>query len=127
MGRNISYAFDVDPKTFMFNNRRVFSFIDAGGPDGIQVDSDANVYVASGDGVQVSGVDVFLATRHSLTFAMLFSTMQIFRDDGVLLGKVFIGSNVANMAFAGDGRLVVLANDTIYLAQIATKSALVTL
>ncbi len=58
---------------------------------------------------------------------MLFSTMQIFRDDGVLLGKVFIGSNVANMAFAGDGRLVVLANDTIYLAQIATKSALVTL
>ncbi|KJA24287.1 hypothetical protein HYPSUDRAFT_65771 [Hypholoma sublateritium FD-334 SS-4] len=95
------YAFDVDPKTFFFNNRRVFAFIDAGGPDGIQVDTEANVYVASGDGV------------------------QIFREDGVLLGKVFIGSNVANMAFAGDGRLVVLANDTIYLAQIAAKSALV--
>jgi len=48
-----SYAFDIDPETFLFNNRRVFCYIDSGGPDGIQVDSKGNLYVASGDGVQV--------------------------------------------------------------------------
>jgi len=97
----LRYAYNIDSESFMFNNRRVFCYIDSGGPDGIQVDTNNNVYVASGDGV------------------------QIFRKDGVLLGKVFIGSNVANMAFAGDGRLVILANTTIFLAEIAAKSALV--
>ncbi|KDR73371.1 hypothetical protein GALMADRAFT_142472 [Galerina marginata CBS 339.88] len=96
------YAYDVDPETFAFNNRRVFTYIDSGGPDGIQVDTKENVYVASGDGV------------------------QIFRKDGVLLGKVFIGSDVANMAFAGDGNLIVLANTSIFLAKIAAKGSLVT-
>ncbi|KAF9557284.1 calcium-dependent phosphotriesterase, partial [Agrocybe pediades] len=97
------YAFDIDPETFFFSNRRVFCYIDSGGPDGIQVDTKGNLYVASGDGV------------------------QIFRKDGVLLGKIFIGSDVANMAFAGDGRLVVLANTKIFLAQIQAKSGLFTM
>ncbi|KAF9557269.1 calcium-dependent phosphotriesterase [Agrocybe pediades] len=97
------YAFDIDPETFFFSNRRVFCYIDSGGPDGIQVDTKGNLYVASGDGV------------------------QIFRKDGVLLGKVFVGSNVANMAFAGYGRLVVLANTKIFLAQIQAKSGLFTM
>ncbi|PPQ96414.1 hypothetical protein CVT26_005093 [Gymnopilus dilepis] len=97
------YAFDVDPETFFFSNRRVFTYIDSGGPDGIQVDTKGNLYVASGDGV------------------------QIFRQDGVLLGKVFIGSDVANMAFAGDGNLIVLANTSVFLARIAAKSALVSI
>ncbi|PPQ81856.1 hypothetical protein CVT25_013456 [Psilocybe cyanescens] len=97
------YSYDVDPETFAFNNRRVFAFIDTGIPDGIQVDTKGNVYVATGDGVQV------------------------FRKDGVLLGKVFLGTNVANMAFAGDGRLVILAGSAIFLAQIEAKSALVTI
>ncbi|KAH9475556.1 Lactonohydrolase oryL [Psilocybe cubensis] len=94
------YAYDVDSKTFQFSNRRVFAFIDCGGPDGIQVDSKGNLYVASGDGV------------------------QIFRKDGVLLGKIFIGSDVANMAFAGDGKLIILGNTRIFLAQINAKSGL---
>ncbi|KDR76544.1 hypothetical protein GALMADRAFT_139466 [Galerina marginata CBS 339.88] len=96
------YAYDVDPETFAFNNRRVFAYIDSGIPDGIEVDTGGNLYVASADGV------------------------QIFRKDGVLLGKVFIGSNVANMAFAGDGRLVVLAGTSVFLAKIAAKGSLVT-
>lgn len=50
------YAYDIDPETFSFNNRRVFAYIDAGGPDGIQVDTNGNVYIASGDGVQVSSI-----------------------------------------------------------------------
>ena len=59
----ISYAFDVDPDTFFFSNRRVFAFIDTGAPDGIQVDTNGNLYVASGDGVQVSLVNKFLTTN----------------------------------------------------------------
>ncbi|KAF8885560.1 hypothetical protein CPB84DRAFT_1788285 [Gymnopilus junonius] len=94
------YAFDIDPETFFFSNRRVFAYIDSGGPDGIQVDTKGNLYVASGDGVQT---------------------------DGVLLGKVFIGSDVANMAFAGDGNLIVLANTSIFLARIVAKSAVVSI
>jgi len=48
------YAFDVDPKTQQFMNRRVFAWIDTGIPDGIQVDSKGNVYASTGDGVHVS-------------------------------------------------------------------------
>lgn len=51
--RSCSYAFDVDPKTHAFVNRRVLAYIDAGVPDGIQVDSKGNVYTACADGVQV--------------------------------------------------------------------------
>ncbi len=35
-------------------NRRVFAYVDSGIPDGIQVDTDGNVYSGCGDGVQVS-------------------------------------------------------------------------
>ena len=48
------YAFDVDPKSQAFMNRRVFAYVDSGIPDGIQVDTDGNVYSGCGDGVQVS-------------------------------------------------------------------------
>ena len=48
-----SYAFDVDPVTHVFKNRRTFAYIDCGIPDGIQVDTNGNVYAATGDGVQV--------------------------------------------------------------------------
>lgn len=96
------YAYDVDPDTFEFNNRRVFAYIDAGIPDGIRVDTNGNLFVSTRDGVQV------------------------FRNDGTLIGKIFIGSNVANMAFAGDTNLlIILANTTIFAATINTTSNLV--
>lgn len=96
------YAYDVDPDTFEFNNRRVFAYIDAGIPDGVQVDTNGNLFVGTRDGVQV------------------------FRKDGTLIGKIFIGSNVANMAFAGDTKLlIILANTQIFAATINATSALV--
>jgi len=96
------YAFDIDPVTFEWSNRRIFSYIDAGIPDGIQVDTNGNVYAATADGVQV------------------------FRNDGTLIGKIFIGSNVANMAFTGDANLlIILANTKIFAATIHAKSNLV--
>lgn len=91
------YAYDVDDNTQTFKNRRVFAYVDAGVPDGIQVDAMGNVYTGCGDGVQV------------------------FNEEGTILGKFFLGSTSANMAFAGDGRLVILAETKIFLAHIAAQ------
>ncbi|KAK0458886.1 calcium-dependent phosphotriesterase [Desarmillaria tabescens] len=91
------YAFNIDENTQAFKNRRVFAYVDAGVPDGIQVDAMGNVYTGCGDGVQV------------------------FNEDGIILGKFFLGTTSANMAFAGDGRLLILADTKIILAHIAAK------
>ncbi|TFK32978.1 hypothetical protein BDQ12DRAFT_700975 [Crucibulum laeve] len=91
------FAFDVDKKTQAFKNRSVFAYTDAGIPDGIHVDTKGNVYAGCGDGVQV------------------------WNDEGTLLGKFFIGSSIANMIFTGDGRMVILAGNKIFLANIAAK------
>ena len=47
------YAFDVDPDSQTFLNRRVFAYVDTGDPDGIQIDKNGNVYAGCGDNVQV--------------------------------------------------------------------------
>ncbi|KAI0321394.1 D-lactonohydrolase-like protein [Amylostereum chailletii] len=91
------YQFDVDPKGQSFTNRRVFAYIDTGIPDGVQVDTAGNVYSGCGEGVQV------------------------WNAEGTLLGKIVVGSTSGNMAFAGKGRLVVMAETSIYLAQIAAE------
>ncbi|PPQ74581.1 hypothetical protein CVT26_007801 [Gymnopilus dilepis] len=91
------YEFDVDPVSQRFLNRRVFAYVDTGIPDGVQVDSNGNVYAGCGDGVQV------------------------WSPEGVLLGKFFIGSVSSNFIFAGDGRLVILAETKIFFAKIAAK------
>ncbi|KAF9011403.1 hypothetical protein BDQ17DRAFT_1322291 [Cyathus striatus] len=99
----ISYAFDVDPHSQLLSKKRAFAFPDSGIPDGIQVDSQGNVYAGCNDGVHV------------------------WNAKGKLLGKFFVGAgNVANMAFAGDGRLVILATNALLVAKIAAKSALFT-
>jgi len=52
-----SYAFDVDPVTHAFKNRRILAYVDAGIPDGIQVDTQGNIYGACADGVHVCPFD----------------------------------------------------------------------
>ncbi|KAK7050474.1 SGL domain-containing protein [Favolaschia claudopus] len=96
------YAFDVDSKTQAFTNRRVFAYSDAGVPDGVQVDTKGNVYAGCGDGVHV------------------------WNNEGTLIGKFFLGTTSANMAFAGKGRLVIMAETKIFLAEIATSPSLFT-
>ena len=59
-----SYAFDVDPHTQVFMNRRVFAYVDTGVPDGIQVDAKGNVYSGCGDGVQVRSLPFFLFAKY---------------------------------------------------------------
>lgn len=91
------YAFDVDSQSQAFKNRRVFAYVDAGVPDGIQLDTKGNVYTGTGDGVQV------------------------FNSEGMLIGKFFLGTTSANMIFAGKGRLVIMAETKIFLAEIAAE------
>ncbi|KAJ7639346.1 D-lactonohydrolase-like protein [Roridomyces roridus] len=86
------YKFDVTPGTLEFVNRRVFAYVDTGAADGVVVDTKGNVYGGCGDGVHV------------------------WNSHGVLLGKFYVGGNSANMAFASDGRLVILAETAIYMA-----------
>ncbi|KDQ22640.1 hypothetical protein PLEOSDRAFT_36911, partial [Pleurotus ostreatus PC15] len=88
------YAFDVDPVSERFLNRRVLAYIDAGIPDGLQVDMDGNIYAGTGDGVQV------------------------WNPEGTLLGKFFVGTRTSNMVFAGSGRLVMLSQTKLFLARI---------
>jgi hypothetical protein len=67
-----SYAFDVDPVTHVFKNRRVLAYSDCGIPDGIEVDTNGNVYAGTGDGVQVRIITACLPI-HSLFYLVLFT------------------------------------------------------
>ena len=139
---------DLDSQTFL--NRRVFAYVDTGIPDGIQIDKNGNVYAGCGDGVQVRvifsalhpsfffGLLSFLIScgffLELFLFIYFFSLAfrytnpssdsdvnQVWNSQGTLLGKFFLGSVSANFIFAGDGRLVILAETKIFLAKIAAK------
>ena len=47
--------------------------------------------------------------------------LQVWNPEGTLIGKFFLGTTAANLVFAGDGRLVILAETAVYLAEIAAK------
>ena len=51
---------------------------------------------------------------------MLDLCAQVWDATGTLLGKFFLNTSGANMAFAGKGRLVIMAETAIYLAEIKT-------
>ena len=46
---------------------------------------------------------------------------QVWNSQGTLLGKFFLGGVSANFIFAGDGRLVILAETKIFFARIAAQ------
>ncbi|KAF8830194.1 hypothetical protein HHX47_DHR2000692 [Lentinula edodes] len=91
--------YDVDPKTLEFKNKRVFAYADSGAADGLGVDEFGNVY----------GVC-------SLTRCVIAE--EVWNPSGTLIGKFFLGTKSANFAFAGKGRLAILAETKIYLAHI---------
>ena len=93
-----SYRYDVE-EDGTFSSRKTFTFIAAGVPDGVHVDTKGNVYAGCGDGVHV------------------------FNPSGKLLGKIWIGSTVANFQFAGKGRMVILAETELYYATLKAEGA----
>ncbi|KAI5868404.1 calcium-dependent phosphotriesterase [Durotheca rogersii] len=87
------YRFDVK-EDGTWDNRKLFAYTDSGVTDGVHCDSDGNVYAGCGDGVQV------------------------WNPSGKLVGKIFLGKTSANFNFAGDGRLVILAEEDLYYATL---------
>lgn len=82
--------------TQSFQNRRVFAYSDSGIPDGIQLDTNGNVYSGCGDGTHV------------------------WNSEGTLIGKFFLNSTTAEMMFTKSG-LLILDEETIYLANIQAQ------
>jgi gluconolactonase len=107
----------------VFTNRRVLAWVDTGVPDGVQVDSNGNVYASCGDGVQVC----FCFVGELFQSLKRQSTTQVFNPSGVLLGKIFLGTTSANHIFAGPGRMVILAETKIYLVNFAATPSLIEL
>lgn len=58
---------------------------------------------------------LFLPGFYSLTH----ERMQVWDLDGTLLGKIFTGKTCGKFAFAGPGKIVMLAETEVYLAEIS--------
>ena len=50
-----------------------------------------------------------------------FLFWQVSNPSGELIGKFFLGTTSANMIFAGKGRLVIMGETAVYLANIAAS------
>jgi gluconolactonase len=86
------YAYDVSDDSKRVSNRRVFSFVDVGFPDGVHCDTQGNVWAAAGDGVHV------------------------WNPEGILLGKIFIGELSNNFAFAPE-KVFVFSNSRLWVVE----------
>lgn len=73
----------------LFSNHNSSGFI------GVHCDSWGNVYAGCGDGIQV------------------------WNPSGKLIGKIFVGTTSANFNFAGKGRMVICAENSLYYATLA--------
>lgn len=78
-----------------FENRKIFTYVDVGVPDGVHVDTNGNVYAGCGDGVRV------------------------WNPSGKLLGTIFLGTTSANFQFAGAGRMIIGAETKLYYVTLA--------
>lgn len=93
-------AFDVhDGKQLV--NGRVFAEIAPAVPDGFRTDVDGNVWTSAGDGV------------------------HCYDPQGVLLGKILVPEQVANLTFGGakDNRLFITAKTSLYAIYVAQRGA----
>ncbi|KAI9368053.1 hypothetical protein BJX61DRAFT_550733 [Aspergillus egyptiacus] len=86
------YAFDIayySDAPYLIN-KRVFAFADTGIPDGVKTDTEGRVYSGCGDGVHV------------------------WSPEGVLLGKIVLGSTSSNLCFAEPGVMFALNEERLY-------------
>lgn len=51
----------------------------------------------------------------------LILKIKVWNSEGTLLGKFFLETTSANMVFAGNGRLVIMAETKIFVAKIAAQ------
>ncbi|KAF2773050.1 lactonohydrolase [Teratosphaeria nubilosa] len=75
-GPSSIYRYDVTDDGKRLENRQLFAYVDNGIPDGIHADTNGNVFVGVGDGVNV------------------------YNPEGILIGKFGVAGGAANFAFA---------------------------
>jgi gluconolactonase len=93
------YEYDVVNDGTQLFGRKLFAYCSSGVPDGIKCDEAGNVYSGCDDGVHV------------------------WNPEGLLIGKMFVGSTVANFNFARGG-VWVLAEERLFFANIRARGAL---
>ncbi|QKX54149.1 uncharacterized protein TRUGW13939_01233 [Talaromyces rugulosus] len=94
------YRFDV-VEDGTLENRKTFAYVSPGIPDGINCDTQGNVYAGCGDGIQV------------------------WNPSGKLIGKIFLGTTSAGFNFVGNGGIVITAETDLYYANVAAQGAYV--
>jgi gluconolactonase len=93
------YEYDVIDNGTRLASRKLFAYCTAGVPDGIKCDEAGNVYAGCGDGIHV------------------------WDPTGLLIGKIYVGTVVANFNFARRG-VWVLAEERLFFADIRACGAL---
>jgi gluconolactonase len=103
-------AWDVQDNGRKLTNRREFAVQDAGFHDGIRVDTDGNVWAATGFGGE--GVD----------------GVHVYAPDGTKIGQVVMPEGCANLAFVGERRnlLFMCGSQSVYTLYTATQGAHIT-
>lgn len=94
------YAYDVINGATLAN-KRLFTVVSPGFPDGMRLDIHGNIYVGALDGVQV------------------------FNPQGTLIGKILMPKETANLTFGGrdNNILFICSSDSIWAIKLNTKGA----
>lgn len=95
------YAYDVAADGATVGNKRLFTVVSPGFPDGMRLDIDGNIYAGALDGIQV------------------------FNPKGELIGKILMPKETANLTFGGKDNniLFICSSDSIWAIKLNTKGA----
>lgn len=93
------YAYDVAGKKV--ENKRLFSVVSPGFPDGMRLDESGNIFVGALDGI------------------------QIFNPKGTLIGKILMPKETANLTFGGKDNniLFICSSSSVWAIKLNTKGA----
>lgn len=95
------YAYDVAPDGKTVSNQRLFTVVSPGFPDGMRLDIHGNIYVGALDGIQV------------------------FNPKGVMIGKIFMPKETANLTFGGKDNniLFICSSNSVWAIKLNTTGA----
>lgn len=95
------YSYDVQGNGMKVDNKRLFTVVSPGFPDGMRLDSEGNLYVGALDGIQV------------------------FNPKGILIGKILMPKQTANLTFGGKDNniLFICSSDSVWAIKLNAKGA----
>ena len=95
------YAYDVGMDGKLVSNKRLFTTVSPGFPDGMRLDAAGNIYAGALDGVQV------------------------FNPSGKMIGKILMPKETANLTFGGKDNniLFICSSNSVWAIKLNTKGA----